>query len=243
MKKTLIILILITAMLLTSCFGEYEYSGDYPELFSVSINSLLWTMGQSYGADFVCDPEIKIIEQDQYGRILFEYEEAYFGDLEFKSLLIMQHSDENRVYYYEDINFISKEIDGPNVVFDAEDIEALKLNNDWGKEVNLEKCVKKEISQSKEDPPVEEAKFDEIFSDYEGYSFNRTYLSTQDEYGRYLCHSRIRITNGDTYSEKYVVVLFQTDLSYLIMEPSSILEYQNELKEFKELNNWNCAVE
>ena len=78
MKKILSIVLLIFMMILTSC-GYKGYSGDQLDLYSVAINSVLWLNGHSWSADFECDPQIEIIDEDQYGRIMFTYYEKYYS--------------------------------------------------------------------------------------------------------------------------------------------------------------------
>ena len=64
----------------------------------------------------------------------------FTSDVAFSSMIIMQHSTESHVYYYKDINFISKEkVSHSNVKveFDVTAVEYLKEANDWNKELNL----------------------------------------------------------------------------------------------------------
>ena len=73
MKKlsALVLLLVLTLLILTGCYSGY--SGEHTDLYTVAINSILWTFGHSFGADFPMNSEIEIIEQDQYGRTLFTY--------------------------------------------------------------------------------------------------------------------------------------------------------------------------
>ena len=76
MKKIILILLLIFVFILISC-GYSGYSGNRSDLFSVAINSVLYLNGYSWEADFQCDPNIEIIEEDKYGRTMFSYYEKY----------------------------------------------------------------------------------------------------------------------------------------------------------------------
>ena len=53
------------------------------------------------------------------------------------------------MFYYEDVCHIVKKqpriVQDANEVFDAEEIDYLKSINDWNKELDYEKCVKKTI--------------------------------------------------------------------------------------------------
>ena len=74
------------------------YGGDYPELLSVAMNSVLG-VGSDIGWHW---PDITILEEDDYGRILFEYSEGSF----FRSRLIMQKVEDGYAYFYPHYNFI-----------------------------------------------------------------------------------------------------------------------------------------
>ena len=76
MKRILLMILLIFTTILTSC-GFGGYSGNYSDLYSVAINSVLWLNGYSWGADYECDPIIEVIEEDSYGRTMFRYYEKY----------------------------------------------------------------------------------------------------------------------------------------------------------------------
>ncbi|MDE6661571.1 MAG: hypothetical protein K2J93_07095, partial [Anaeroplasmataceae bacterium] len=84
------ILVLLFFIFWYNLFKYKEYTGEHPHLYTEAINSLLWTYGHSTAADKFCNSEIEIIEEDEFGRVLFEYNEKYYiGDLVFSSLLIM----------------------------------------------------------------------------------------------------------------------------------------------------------
>lgn len=238
---------LLCVIFLTGCGGSYQYSGDHPELYTVAVNSLLWNKGVGSLSDRACDPEIEVVETDNYGRVLFMYREMPFSqNIVFSSLLIMQSTIDNYAYYYEDCNFICKDETPPyskvTSEFDVKDIEKLKQENDWNKELNLDKCKKTEISNTKKKNPIEEKKLREIFSVYNGYYGNSTYFLTEDEYGRFICYSRVVIRDEKMDSEKFVVLLFEKDLSYTIFEPSSPYNYQEEFKQFKQAHHWNSKT-
>ena len=71
------------------------YGGDYPELFSVAISSVLGMRG----VDFHW-PDIIILDEDDHGRIIFEYSE---GDL-YRSRLVMQKVQDGYAYFYPHYN-------------------------------------------------------------------------------------------------------------------------------------------
>ena len=69
-----LILLVSCILSLASCYiRKYEYLGDYPELYSVAVNSLLGAEGfQSAGiiGREGLEPAISILERDNYGRVL-----------------------------------------------------------------------------------------------------------------------------------------------------------------------------
>ena len=106
MKKIIRCLILmISVVVLSGCFLERrepaEYIGEYPELFTVAINSLLGVRGYSLSGGH--QPTITILEEDDYGRVLFEYREGGFS---YPSRLIMQKAENGYAYFYPYYNFI-----------------------------------------------------------------------------------------------------------------------------------------
>jgi len=95
-------LIIVMMVVLTGCVlirpPEPVYVGDYPELFSVAVSSVLG-MGSDIGWDH---PEIVVLEEDNYGRIIFEYDEGHL----YPSRLIIQKVEDGYAYFYPHYNFI-----------------------------------------------------------------------------------------------------------------------------------------
>ena len=75
--------LLMMAFMLISCTST-EYKGEFPELYSVAINSVLGNIGYEAHTDSI----IAIIEEDGFGRILFSYTEERMT----YSILIIQKS-------------------------------------------------------------------------------------------------------------------------------------------------------
>ena len=97
-------IILATAVVLIVAITRFfsrpldpTYTGDYPELFSVATHSILG----AYGVDGH-QPGITVLEEDNYGRVLFEYSE---GNL-LPSRLIMQKVEDDYAYFYPHYTFI-----------------------------------------------------------------------------------------------------------------------------------------
>ena len=248
MKKlsALVLLLVLTLLILTGCYSGY--SGEHTDLYTVAINSILWTFGHSFGADFPMNSEIEIIEQDQYGRTLFTYYEEYYsgGDITFSSLVICQNSNEQHAFYYEDVNFIVKEqeIDTPWPVneFTNEEIEQLKLANDWNKPLNLEKCVKKEITTEKPDIPHEkkiEKIIEEDFQLDERDTIFVHYLTANSVNDNYIIYGYLR---GYPDFKVYFVGLVEIENDKIkdvhFLQPTNVFDYQTEFVEFKNAHNW-----
>lgn len=221
-------------------FMYKEYTGEHPHLYTEAIHSLLWTYGHSTASDKFCNSEIEVIEEDEFGRVLFEYNEKFYtGDLFFSSLLIMQAKDENYVYYYEDYNFICEEREFMSKAeFYSDDIDKLKEQNDWNKDLDLTKCIKKELQTKKKELKelsLNEKKLDEIFSEAEGYRGNKTVLLTEDGHGNFICYTYLSFKDKES---EYGVIIFKEDLTYFYFQPNSFYNYQLDLKQFKDLMGW-----
>lgn len=248
-----IIFISLFAIFLVGC-DSTKNKGEYPELYSIAVNSLLGVLGyNSHG-----DVSIEIIEEDSFGRKLFSYSEG-----ETYSLLISQKTNEPYVYYYPDYNFISKKWEGEGTSFTKEEVEDLKRKNDWDKELNESKSIKVEITRkkTKTEIHIEDKDFETIFKSVaqsKGYKGNDTIFRsaiycTSDMYGRalYYAWGVGRDVNGEgvnqhsLYMDLKLIIIFNPDGSYnidtSIMELSDMYNYQDALKAFKELNKWNLS--
>ena len=235
-KKHIVAIILITALLSTGCVqSSVDYHGDYPELYSIAINSIPGSTGYVLGEKKL-DSEITIKEEDQYGRILFLYYEQ--NGISTYSMVICQKFDGEHSYFYPDYNFIS----APDDSFSMEEIDALKEINDWGIEASIDKCNVVEIVRKKGNGAVPDKILMQLYNNALGKDARRIeniYYFISDDYGRsmYLGYG----TGG-----RYVVMLFNPDGTYdenkCLMELTDLFGYQDELKAFKERNGWNMPL-
>jgi len=117
-----LVLLLSLTVLLTGC-GGFEYRGDYPELFSVAVNSILGAQGfQEGGWPRPIQPYIRVLEEDNYGRRLFIYtEDVTIGVSSYR--VIIQKVEGDYAYFYPHYNFGRGRTD--------EAVEALKEANSW----------------------------------------------------------------------------------------------------------------
>jgi len=228
---------------------KYEYQGEYPELYSIAINSLLGAKGYYQAGEIgIQDPGITVIEEDEYGRKLFFYREA--ASVSTYNYIISQKSNDYYAYFYPDFNFIS----APEKDFPDEEIEKLKTLNDWGMEINDDKCVRVEIVRKKPDGPVKisslQKLYDRAFGDdaWNGFSLPPSYalFFIKDDYGRSIYLGRSDLLGYEYEQEnqyRYIVMLFLPDGSFnettCLMDLNDLYEYQDDLKQFKGLNDWN----
>jgi len=248
MKRTLFIIPLIFLILLSSCAYK-GYSGNYSDLYTVAINSVLWLNGHSWGADFECDPQIVKIDEDNYGRTLFSYYEKHYSgadDISFSALLVCQTSSKDEVFYYEDVNYVVKkqELYSQKLEeFSAEEIEALKSINDWNKELDYNKCISKKITKKKAEIPFEKEIKKQIIDDFDltdgEYSLFMDYLTSNSDNSEFIVYGYILKRGKDGVC---FVGLVKTD-NDLFCElntfvPLNVYDYKSQLTEFKKANNW-----
>ena len=245
MKRIILMILLIFTAILTSC-GYSGYSGDHSDLYSVAANSVLWLNGYSWGADYECDPSIEVIEEDSYGRTMFTYYEKYYkgADISFSALIICQDSNEKEVFFYEDINYIVKEqiLYIKNTEnFTDDEIAYLKLINDWDKEINYDKCVRKDIAKAKQklssEKEIQNLLIDEFTLVNGEYSLFMDYLTSNIDDSKYIVYGYIRQTEQEGI---YFIGLVENsdDIKLNILVPSNVYDYKDEFIEFKKLNNW-----
>ncbi len=259
-----IILLAFIVFFITFLLTPYKgYEGEKKALYTEAIFSLLGNRGYYSNGEQFYDPEIIIIEEDDYGRIMFSYVEN--NDISSYNYLIAQKLDDHYVYFYPDYNFISSEydaqIDSEQAVFTPDEIYDLKTVNDWNLPLDESKMIHFEITDLKEMPKsiVSNDIFETLLnalaqkSNYLGddtlYRYSEYFLT--DDYGRtmYYVYGVGRDALGEGVSPDsvaqyfYTVIIIQPDGSYdldnSIMELSSFQEYQNELYTFKTLNEWN----
>lgn len=222
------------------------YSGKHKDLFTVAVNSVLWNNGHSQGAEKFIDSEIEVLETDDYGRVLFTYYEMSYkpSDITYSALLVCQHSDGKFAYYYDDKNyFVKKQKDDAlnPIPFSREETDSLKLSNDWGKELDLDKCCRKEITNTKKDVSSYEKKMTQKINENfnltdDDYHLFMDYL-TADKEGNFIIYGVVRRLGG--YGNLLFVVLIKADESdFIFFDPDDLYDYSDEFAEFKETNGW-----
>ena len=259
--KIIMIIIFLSVIVfgLSGCRARY-YRGDYPELFTVALNSLLGARGVANNE--IDDPRIIVLEEDNYGRTLFMYGEGRGIGI---SILVSQKSDGNYVYFYPHHNFIifetreemtSREsLDGvqmrhfhPEII---EKIDELKERNDWNQELDLENSVKKEIDVSRRPQgPISRNTLEEAL----GIAWNNgeerelrrgtfVFLTT-DDYGRsvYLWY---RMESKRAYRERSGVSYWRSYLVghiVLLFQPNGSFDEQKGFMDLEDIYHYQTAL-
>ena len=251
MKKRLIARYLIlplscVLLLLSSCFrGEFEYLGDYPDLFSVALGSILGTRGYEPSGIARVGARIEILEEDNNGRILFRYSEDSIGDITGVSRLIVQRSDDEYAYFYPHYNFITNS--GGRVA--DEDMDLFKETNSWNQEMSDDSEFERvRIVRRKEAGPISDRQLLSVYHDiYPDTQINRRnnmrywmiFLRT-DDYGRSVY---LGLGVGREWMYTDIAVIFQPDHSFDLETGTLVItnhnNYQTELRLFMEANGWN----
>ena len=262
---------------ITACV-PYRYEGDYIELFSVATNNLFGARGYRVFefADF--HPFIDVLETDDYGRTLFFFTEdtgKYNGTTDGSAfgtaIFVMQKSDDEFVYYYQDDCYIPYRMPkGLSSVpedyrneLPEEKIETLKERNDWNREINLEKCTKAEISDDDPEGNLKAKNCEPIIKEYaahNGYKgddslYRYAIFCNADLYGRELYYvsaiGRDVFGEGDSPASKSqyyeFAVIFAPDNSCSIENicevSSDSLDYYEKIIELKKTARWNQPLE
>ena len=204
------LLVLIITFSVSAC-KPYRYKGEHADLYTVAVNAVFRAQGFISTAETMHDPDIKIIEEDDYGRVLFYYNEwqHYYDEGDqwesvyanfYYACAIMQKATEQYVYYYEDDcveAYVCKNrysLDVANEISNK-DFSQLKQLNDWNKPINEEKCTKKAITNKNEPTlDISEKTFRKITREYatilgdkgDDVIYRYELFNTCDNYGREL---------------------------------------------------------
>ena len=270
LKIMLLIIAILTTMTGCNPFSQRDlYTGEYPDLFTVVMNSIPGQKGHLGGAQ----PYLRVIATDDYGRTLFLYFEG--SVISSYNLVISQKTEGDVVYFYPHYNFISfqdifywfdfqegnlifEDAEVPYVVhgsnnerevryrltpapFSELEINEFKARNSWNQPLDLGNAIRAEVTRNKEAGSV----CNNILIDAYNTAFG------DDALGRPL--NRIVYFTSDGYGRSiytgwgrwdgenrtHIVLLFQLDATFEFMILFDPQNYQDELKEFKVNNNWN----
>jgi hypothetical protein len=152
-KPTLVMILVISVLLLTSCDDYKKYYGEYFPLVVVARSSLLGVTGS-------LSDEVLVIETDSYGRTLFAYRGySIVSQSDIIAIVVSQKTTLNATYFYDGVNFlVSENLNDPkqeltlnyvNEMFLQTEIDQLKINNDWNVTLDNDKLFKQEIERNK----------------------------------------------------------------------------------------------
>lgn len=257
-KNALAVLLIIFLCCITFSVGACdptfsEYSGEYKELYSAAIQSILGVWSDT-------SDEIFVLEKDEYGRVLYcccaEQGIWVNGVI---SLLIAQKYDNNYTYVYSDKNYIVKPVVERQTLtqeiiylnFEIDEINSLKSKNDWGEPLNFEKMSKiKHVFDKTED-------FAEYIETRENikqaarvvnkdFSMGNTILLTIDNcykriYFMRVFEERAEESGENGYTDSYVFMFDDNDSIVGYQKIYDIWNYSEQLAEFKEKYGWNMA--
>ncbi|MDE6613304.1 MAG: hypothetical protein K2K28_01980, partial [Clostridia bacterium] len=85
MQIFIIACIAIIIILFAGCGFRGYYSGKDVDLYTVAVNSVLWNKVYLHQTERLENPQIKIIEKDEFGRTMFTYYERGYGCVSFSS--------------------------------------------------------------------------------------------------------------------------------------------------------------
>mgnify|MGYP007005628935 FL=1 len=236
---SVVLLFVLLLLLLTSCRDPFRHYGEYPQHFSIAINSLLGIAGSQRD-------RIEILEQDTKGRIMFAFISKFSAIDErpgLYSIMICQKTDSEYSYFYPDYHFVTAHT--KEEIYEDE-IIALKNKNDWNMDIDESKMTKVRISRRKKLNSVAGSREKKIFKDVVDFD-NETislYGLGTDKENRWLYY--VRIFNKDnSYKRSYMLILNEdyTYESTYLQQIDDVWNYQDQLKAFKELNHWSLYVE
>lgn len=257
-------LIIVFAFAFNVLFNYTGYKGEYQDMYTVAVNNVFGISGYISNGEALSDPEIQIIETDEFGRTLFFYSEHTEAEPDFgMAFIVMQKSENGYVYYYQDKCYIPyfytvSDWSSISEKYDTAVLQELKELNDWNREFNEEKCVKLKADNKKSEGKIHPKKhtFNEIIYNYEtknGYAgedksfFQYSEYCETDAYGRelyFVCGMTMNTAeNGENISDCYnYAIIFNADGTCSdngIIRIEDIAESFNSVNELKENNNWN----
>ena len=191
----------------------------------------------SFGYPGYARDGVNVIEEDKNGRILYEfYGQNFANHYGITHILVCQYIDyeEELVYYYPENNF---EIYLINEQISYEQIEQLKALNDWDKDIDLSRCISKQIGEYKE--MNNELKIANIFDalniDIE-QKYKKIILCDTDKNGLKLY--AVKLAKDEKTYKIFAFMLKNDDYTdYDIIEITD-WDYIDVIKSFKIKHNW-----
>ncbi len=273
---TMVAIAVLMPFLLISCLSwmlSYPgYRGEYPELYTVAVHNMFGISGFKSNGEICYDPRIYVMEEDDYGRVLFFYDEYYCGAEEDYGMAfgIMQQKKNGKVYYYPEVCCLpyfglSSDVNDVLQNMDRDALEILKQCNDWGKPVDLSKCAQKKPVKKKPDGKLaRETRLDGWMHDEEillyaqknGYTGNedsptcRAEFCYADQFGRELYYVsaffRYDGPDGEYRDECYEYAMIFKSAGKIakegIIEIPSPQDSVEQIKALKQRCQWNAPL-
>ncbi len=280
MKKTMKIIFLFISVFFVSAIvlgiilahiilGYGGYRGDYTDMYSVAVNNIFGCRGYLSNGEVTFDPDIHIVETDDYGRTLFFYSEYYNDSAEPQldygmAFVVMQKSENGYAYYYQDKCYVpyfgtTSNLETISQKIDIAELEQLKESNDWNKEIDNEKCEKVKIRNKKPEGKLVRLDYDfnrviypyEVKNGYTGedrYIYKTAIFCETDSYGRELYYVYVIKKNKTDSGENEFgfydyAIIFNSDGTCPENGIIKILNVEDSfalINELKQNNNWNC---
>jgi hypothetical protein len=256
MKKHGYLILLVFILMLVGCGmlnGSPDYTGQRTDLYRLGLYNI--PLGEKFNK---IDEES--IETDAYGRTMFyliispnnEFY-PYSADQETVAAFILQKSDKESIWFYEDDCYIfgtNSNWKNPVYIFDQEKLEELKTRNDWNQPFNSEKCSSRPYYPNGNDYDGMEISFSnvEIAEGIRRYTQKKEDKHTGiinispvncDKNGKVLCAVSFR-ENKTSQIEHFFVISDPegggiTEKNILAVDS---LDFNKELHELKVKNDW-----
>lgn len=242
-SKILLLLLCILLLICSTGCLTYRFSGRVSSTFAC----------YAIPGGYATDPHLfreKVIETDEYGRALYDIRvDTVYG---IRAFCIYQKVEEEYLYYYDNVCYRCFD---RGAEYDEALLEQIKTENDWGKPLDLSKCVKKQLN-AEEDlyPVVAHIHFAQL-KNIETYiekaypaetAKYRVTVETCDKSANGLelyliCVGEVLERNQRNWIEHYLVVVHE-DGSYdpdnYIIKFNDLQKSNEPLAEIKERNGW-----
>jgi len=234
-KSTRMILFVIIALCLTLICGCRRTPYPAEHVMVVSQTSYAYPSGNAVEHD----SRSEILETDEYGRVLFTYNNG-FGVY---SIGIRQKHDEKYVYYYDNVSFLYTM---KYREYTPEQVSDLKESNDWNKPLDEEKMIKRAFLdqyslQKNIDPVLDYKDLEKPVNASVGYDENISvgvYLVDASQTGQQLFHVSRKINVSTTGEYDYA----HLDYYLMILNSDGTYDPENYLIEFKDQSEISAAL-
>lgn len=231
---------LLSIVFLSGCLYDMRYSDLYQQVAS----NVLCTNGVYDGQGI----EIDVLEEDSYGRQLFQYSMHVVATSQYDRICVVairQKATLRDVYFYEDAGFLVAE---DFSAIDRRAVAELKLRNDWEQPLQQEKMSKRRIDAPRQFLDDASAIFREAVPMQAGASISGNYVDA-DGKGKVLYYFYVYVKSeegGRRTGERSFIAVLNEDGTYdpnaWLAELEGIYAYQEQLHALKLANGWKFGV-